>query len=183
MLCVVPSGMVGMERTRVCGFVCVGVVPSGMVRLEGTRVCRCVCVCVGVVPSGMVRLEGTRVCRCVCGLVWYPLAWCRWRGPECVGVCVGVVPSGMARMERTRVCWCVCGCGTLWHGADGADHSLWDAHLLDADVRGVEERLWDGKAFVGQAEDLLPCLVLPSEHHVLWALQPDHKTQIRQKTD
>lgn len=65
------------------------------------------------------------------------------------------------------------GARELWWGPtfrqrlDGVHNSLRDAHLLDADVCRVEEHLRDGKALVGQPQDLLSSLVFSAEDHLL----------------
>lgn len=50
---------------------------------------------------------------------------------------------------------------------DGVHDGLRDAHLLDANVCWVEEHLRDGKALVGQPQDLLSGLVFSTEDHLL----------------
>lgn len=65
---------------------------------------------------------------------------------------------------------------TFWQGLDGVHDGLRDAHLLDADVCRVEEHLRNSKALVCQPQDLLSCLVLSTEDHLLSWLE-DRKTK------
>lgn len=62
------------------------------------------------------------------------------------------------------------GGATFWQRLDGVHDGLGDAHLLDADVCRVEEHLGDGKALVGQPQDLLSGLVFSAEDHLLLRL-------------
>lgn len=65
---------------------------------------------------------------------------------------------------------------TFRQGLDGVHDGLWDAHLLDADVCRVEEHLGDSEALVGQPQDLLSCLVLSTEDHLLlWLVDRERK--------
>ncbi len=65
---------------------------------------------------------------------------------------------------------------TFWQRLDGVHDGLWNAHLLDADVCRVVEHLRNSEALVGQPQDLLSCLVLSTEHHLLSWLE-DRKTK------
>lgn len=67
---------------------------------------------------------------------------------------------------------------TFRHIVNGVDQSLRYAHLLNADVRGVKEHLWDCKPLIGEPQNLLPGLIFASKIHLLSRLQHKEKKML-----